>query len=116
MMKLAKKLMTFNTDDVILFYPKAVFSDDGLVQLYLFTKNNRLLIIDPDIDGAVVKFFDLGCVKPSCLKVKTFDKNVQLTLGFDCGETFTLDNVKDSNSHWQDDYYERILEIARLFT
>ncbi|MGY0692632.1 DUF3908 family protein [Virgibacillus sp. FSP13] len=94
-----------------IFYPKGIFTDEGLNSYYFFTETKiaRISFLET-IDTQIWKFSRISTYKLSM----TDSYNLKLEIQFDNGDVLLFDSKNDTNSHRQVTLKKKIESIYNL--
>lgn len=107
---------TIDVEDIALIYPKNLFVENVLVDLYLFNKTEYLIKFaydDKRIITTVLYLKDVTFVEGI---IDLRDGTRSLSVKFNNGETLELSSVKDTNVNHRRSFSDLILEINKYLT
>jgi len=100
----------FKTEEILFFYPKAIFSDNLKTEIIFITKGNKLIIAKEDGFNLEFQSKRLESVE-DCLYQKKHPLTVSLKISFKDGFELILNSKDDSNQHWHSTYVNLINTI-----
>lgn len=101
--------------DIKLFYPKNIFVDEKIFELYLFCQDNRIMKISEENDSFIVtNFYNIGNMDKFVLKENyKNDSEKILEIKFKDSESFIFNSYNDTNEYHRRDLADIIEEICK---
>ena len=105
-------------NDILCFYPKYLFVDEQILQLYFILKNNKFIKVWINGDKhIVIEYFNINKIKSVTFECPLDDYgDYRLTLFFEEKvEEITFNSKEDTNEHWKYKFDKAIYSIAKYF-
>lgn len=103
-----------NPDEIQVFYPKKVFSNDNETELYIFTSDTLYIVSGKryTISMKALKYKEIREIEFEMSQ----EGNAYATLKLHVGDTyFYLHSEEDSNESWSSTFAEKMKNIVKLF-
>ncbi len=105
-------------NDILCFYPKYLFVDEQILQLYFILKNNKFIKVWINEEKRIVmQFLNMNKIKNVIYECPLGDYgDYGLTLLFEeKAEEITFNSKEDTNERWKYKFNEAICNMAKCF-
>ena len=105
-------------NDILYFYPKYLFVDEQILQLYFILKNNKFIKVWINEEKRIVmQFLNMNKIKNVIYECPLGDYgDYRLTLLFEeKAEEITFNSKEDTNERWKYKFNEAICNMAKCF-
>src|SRR5690606_897135 len=105
-------------NDILCFYPKYLFVDEQILQLYFILKNNKFIKVWINEEKRIVmQFLNMNKIKNVIYECSLGDYgDYRLTLLFEeKAEEITFNSKEDTNERWKYKFNEAICNMAKCF-
>ena len=105
-------------NDILCFYPKYLFVDEQILQLYFILKNNKFIKVWINEEKRIVmQFLNMNKIKNVIYECPLGDYgDYRLTLLFEeKAEEITFNSKEDTNERWKYKFNEAICNMAKCF-
>ncbi|MGM0806506.1 MAG: DUF3908 family protein [Bacillota bacterium] len=104
-----------NKEDVKVFYPKNLFVDEKLVEIYFF-KNDKVVIVKETDFGMKSEIINFNQIRSLTMDYQGEYSPVTLKIEFNNGVKIELSDQYDTNSVWSNRFTHKIENVFKLLS
>lgn len=103
----------FDKENVLFFYPKAIFVEDKENEFIFIVKENIISLREPKsvLNANVRKLKDIEEI--TIINDGEYDHDTIMTLRFNDGHKLVFSTTEDSNDYWKPKYKKLIIDIYK---